>query len=505
MSDKLHRFTHEARHALTHAQDEARRLKHAAIGPEHLLLALVNPGHAPVTEVLRELGLQSRQVMETVEQSVVEGETLPTPRPNLSPSAKHAIELMVEEARQMGHRSLGIEHLLCGVTQIEAGVMPDVWRALHIDPQQVRRQMQRRLLLKGEPGRANATESYFKAPNLTTDLVAAAVQGKLDPLIGREQELDRLVQMLCRRTQRNVLLVGEPGVGRRTLVYALARRMSEGAVPAGLLGRSLQRLDLDPDGAVDHGLWRFSLAANIGETLDTCIASDALLFVDKLHKYIQPDEANAETATRLKFAVNRANLQLIATTTPSQFDALIGPNGERDWSLQVLRLDEPSPEETLEIVRGVKPIYEQHHYVVVTEQALQAAVHLAAAHVPKRFLPEKAIALVDEAGSHVQLHIADDLRNTFLALKQVRQQQQAALKAEEIDEAVQLRAREVELAAQLDDQRAAARESGPRPEVTRENVAQVVAQWTGLPTSQLLSQEGRPAQDAKPPDEAVGS
>jgi ATP-dependent Clp protease ATP-binding subunit ClpC len=363
--------------------------------------------------------------------------------------------------------------------------------------------MQRRLLLKGEPVRARATESYFKAPNLTTDLIAAAAQGKLDLLFRCAQELDRLVQMLCRRTKRNVLLVGEPGVGRRTLVYGLAQRMNDGVMPVGLLGRSLQRLDLDPDGAADRGIWRHTLASTLTETLDACVASDALLFVDKLHKYIRPDEANAETATRLKLAVNRANLQLIATTTPDQYEEFIGPDGERDWLLQVLRLDEPSLDETLEILRGVKPLYEQHHHVVMTEQALQAAVHLAAAHVPERFLPEKAIALVDEAGSHVQMHVVDELRSTFLALKQVRQQQQAALKAEEIDEAVRLRVREVELAAQLDEQRSTARLSGPRPEVTREDVAQVVAQWTGLPTSQLLSQEGHPAQDAEPPDEAA--
>ncbi len=352
--------------------------------------------------------------------------------------------------------------------------------------------------------RSRATESYLKAPNLTTDLVKAATQGQLNPLIGRAQELERLMQMLCRRTKRNVLLVGEPGVGRRTLVYGLAQRMSEGAVPAALLGRSLQRLDLDPDGAADRGLWRFNLASNIGETLDSCVASDALLFVDKLHKYIRPEEANAETATRLKLTVNRANLHLIATTTPSQYEEFIGAEGERDRALQVLRLDEPSLEETLEIVRGVKSIYEQYHHVVVTEQALEAVVHLTSIHVPERFLPEKAIDLVDEAGSHAQMHIADDLRTTFLAIKQVRQQQQEALRAEEIDEAVRLRHREVELGEQLDDQRAAARESGPRPEVTREDVAQVVAQWTGLSISQLLSQEGRPAQDAEPPDEPAG-
>jgi ATP-dependent Clp protease ATP-binding subunit ClpC len=503
MSDKLDRFTPEARHALTLAKDEAVRLKQDFVGPEHLLVALVNPGNGPVVEVLRELEIQPRLVVETVEKSMVEREMRPTSNPVLSSPTKRAIELMVEEARQLGHRNIGVEHLLCGVVQVDESAMLNVWRALHIDPQRVRRQMQRRLLLKGEPVRARATESYFKAPNLTTDLIAAAAQGKLDLLFRRAQELDRLVQMLCRRTKRNVLLVGEPGVGRRTLVYGLAQRMNDGVMPVGLLGRSLQRLDLDPDGAADRGIWRHTLASTLTETLDACVASDALLFVDKLHKYIRPDEANAETATRLKLAVNRANLQLIATTTPDQYEEFIGPDRERDWLLQVLRLDEPSLDETLEILRGVKPLYEQHHHVVMTEQALQAAVHLAAAHVPERFLPEKAIALVDEAGSHVQMHVVDELRSTFLALKQVRQQQQAALKAEEIDEAVRLRVREVELAAQLDEQRSTARLSGPRPEVTREDVAQVVAQWTGLPTSQLLSQEGHPAQDAEPPDEAA--
>ena len=359
--------------------------------------------------------------------------------------------------------------------------------------------MQRRLLLAGKQVQPKPLPPYGTVPALTTDLVVAANKGELGPLIGREQELQRLIQMLCRRTKRNVLLVGKPGVGRRTLVNGLAQRMSEGNVPLGLLGRRVHRLDLNPDGAVDRSIWRYTVSVRLSETVDECVASDAILFIDQLHKYFRPDEAAVEAAARLKLAVTRANLQVIGSTTPSQYDQFVKPETERDWSLQLLQISEPSLEETLAILRSVKSKYEQYHHVVLTEQALQAAIHLAAHYVPDRVLPEKAIDLLDEAGSHAQLRTPGELQAAFLALKQVRQQKQDALEAEEIDEAITLRRREVELAAQLDELRAA-KDKDRWPQVTREDMAEVVGLWTGLAASRILEEEDRTASEEEPPD-----
>jgi ATP-dependent Clp protease ATP-binding subunit ClpC len=455
-------------------------------------------------KVLRALGAEPLQVIRAVERAVPLGERQLAGKPALTPQTQRVIELAVDEARLRGRHYIGPEHLLLGLVRGGEGVAVNVLAALGIDLDRVRTQTEAALLQE----EAQPQEQHLAWPALleplAVDLTAAAVAGRLDPLIGREAELERLIQILCRRTQPNPLLVGEPGVGKRALVRGLAQRMVAGRVPPPLLNRRL--LLLDVNNLVPSILYRFVAEARLRQMLDVCTATRAILVIDKLPTLVAAANSQVEVANRVKLALTRGELQVIGATTPDRYGKVIGAEAARDWHLQPLLLEEPSPAETIAILQGVQSRYERHHQVVFTAEALQAAVELAVRHGPGRFLPDKALDLLDEAGSRVQMArspSADAIQALFLGLQQVRRQKAAALENQRLEEALELRRREVELEAKLDELRTSSA-TDQLPVVTPADIAAVVAQWTGAPRGFPGSRLGAGAVSRLDPAEETG-
>jgi len=498
MSDKLDRFTERARRTLTLAQEEALRLQHGYIGTEHLLLGLVRGENNMAIEVLRELGVEPTQVILAVERTVGRGEQFPARKPLLVAQTKRVIELAVHEARLMGHDFIGTEHLLLGLLREGNNTAVQVLRELDIQLDRVVRTHTVRTILQTQLRYRQIHLSRTAAIDpLAHDLTAAAKAGRFDPLIGRERELERLIQILGRRTKRNPLLVGEPGVGKRALVKGLAQRIVEGQVPPSLLNRRL--LALDVDNLITHAVYRSLVEERLQQVLDACTVGGDLLFIDRMHTLVGAAGSNVEIANRVKLGLSRGELQVIGATTPGRYDKQIDTEVARDWHLQPILLEEPSPAETVAILQGVKARYEQHHQLLITEEAILAAVELSVRYMTDRFLPDKAIDLVDEAGSWVWMDRVPDahqLRELFLELNRVREQRDVALENRRLEEVAELRRRAEELTSKIGELRAGSRAVDNLPTVTAEDIATMVAQWTGAAVGHLDPKEETGGHDA---------
>ncbi len=502
MSDKLDRFTKRAQRTLTLAQEEAMRLNHNAIGTEHLLLGLVREENSVAAKVLRELGAQPGQVIRAVERTVGHTETPPAGKPTLSPMTKRVIELSVDEARLMGHHYIGTEHLLHGIMRLGEGVAFNVLQALEINLDRVRTQTARHILQSAAQARQEARGPLPKPlhpPPLPTllgplryDLTETAQEGKLDPLIGRLEELERIIEILSRRTKNNPVLVGEPGVGKRAIVKGLAQRMAAGQVPPSLLKRRL--LVLDIGNLVPSIIYSELIERRLKKVLDEGSSSTSILFIDQIHQIVGAAGTSLDMANVIKLAVNRGDLQVIGTTTPSQFHRYMDTDAAREWYLLPVEVKESSLDETLEILRGVKSRYEAHHQLLITDQALNVAAHLAARYVTDRFLPDKAIDLIDEASSHVRTQKmlnVDEARQTMLELTQVKRLKQEAVEALSFDDAIDFRYREAELEAKLEEIHKVGQSAANQASVTMEDIAEVVSKWTGVSQSQIIDEERR--------------
>ncbi|MDE0078448.1 MAG: ATP-dependent Clp protease ATP-binding subunit [Caldilineaceae bacterium] len=494
MSDKLERFTKRARRVLTLAQEQALRLNHNHIGTEHLLLGLVQEENSVAVKVLKELGVEPGQVVRAVERTVGRGERAPLGKPTLAPRTKRVIELAVEEARMMGNHYIGTEHLLLGLVRDGDGVAVNVLRNLGINLDRVRTQTARDLLQSSAQSKEKQKKES-KTPlvdQLGLDLTASAEEGRLDPVIGRQMEIERVIQILSRRNKNNPALIGEPGVGKTAIVEGLAQRVVDGDVPEPLLNKRI--LMLDVGSLVAGTMYRGQFEERLKKVIEEIINSGAILFIDEVHMLVGAGAAGSsvDAANILKPALSRGELQVIGATTLDEYRKHIESDAALERRFQPILVEEPTIEETIEILKGIKSRYEEHHKLIISEEALDSAAHLAARYVPDRFMPDKAIDLIDEAGSRVRMYKAPhavSLRETFIDLKRLQKEKEEALETQRFDDAIDLRYQEVELQSKLDKLREGWRQVANQPVVSADDIAEVVSMWTGVPVYRMGGEE----------------
>ena len=496
MADNLRRFSKRARRSLAYAQEEAQRLNHPYIGTEHLLLGLVREENSVAARVLRSLEVEALKVRSAVEEIIGQRDQKVVGRIGLSPRTKRIIELAVNQARNMGNNYIGTEHLLLGLVQEGEGVAVDVLKSLGVTLEKVKAQTEH-LAGKGRTLRGDATKKAKETPlidQLGIDLTAQAIEDKLDPVIGRENEIQRVVQVLSRRTKNNPALIGESGVGKTAIVEGLAQLIATDRVPEGLLGKRMVMLDV---GSLVAGtIYRGQFEERLKKVIDEIRDSEAILFIDEVHMLVGAGSAGSsvDAANILKPSLARGELQCIGATTLDEYRKYIEGDPSLERRFQPIFVGEPTVEETIEILRGIKERYEAHHKLLISDEAVRTAAHLASRYVPDRYLPDKAIDLVDEAASRVRMYKIPHnigLRDSLKDLKSIREEKDEALESNRMDAALSLREREAELKSEIDQMRLGWDRSseGGQVEVTKEDIAEVVSMWTGIPVTRIASTE----------------
>ncbi len=496
MPNKMERFTQRARRVLSLAQEEAERLNHNYIGTEHLLLGLMREEGGVAGRVLRELGLDQDRVEELVDRMTHAGQRT-VGKLDLAPGTKRVLEYAVDEARKMGHHYIGTEHLLLGLVRQPEGVAIDVLKRLGVSPDQVRRQTRR--VLQESPVQSNrapqvpspARKAQAKTPlvdQLATDLTALAEEGKLDPVIGRQTEIERVIQVLSRRTKNNPALIGDPGVGKTAIVEGLAQMIVAGQTPEPLLGKRV--LQLDVGSLVAGTMYRGQFEERLKRVIDELKASDSILFIDEVHMLVGAGSAGSsvDAANILKPALARGELQCIGATTLEEYRKHIESDAALERRFQKILVDEPTIEETIEILHGIKKAYEEHHNLEITDIAIEAAANLSARYVPDRFLPDKAIDLIDESASRVRMYKSPDslrVRGTEGELERMRGDlgEAAGEDAETLNERI------AELEEKLRSLRASWNPETNKAQVTEEDVAEIISMWTGIPLTRIAGEE----------------
>ena len=504
-SKNWERFTQRARRVLSLAQEEAERLNHNYIGSEHVLIGLLREEGGVAGRVLRELGLDAVRVQAMVERlSGGPGTRTPFTKIELSPSTKRVLELAVEEARRMGQHYISTEHLLLGLARQNEGLAIDVLRKFGISAEQIRRQTRR--MLRESPvatsestpsstPRRSAKKEKSKTPlvdQLATDLTALAEENKLDPVIGRSNEIERVIQILARRTKNNPALIGEPGVGKTAIIEGLAQRIIDGRVPDILHNKRV--LQLDVGSLVAGTMYRGQFEERLKRVIEELKSSDAILFIDEVHMLVGAGSAGSsvDAANILKPALARGELQTIGATTLDEYRKYIESDAALERRFQPVRVDEPSPEESIEILHGIKGAYEKHHNLFITEEAIDAAVHLSTRYVTERFLPDKAIDLIDESASRVRMYRVPqpaDIREAYDTLRDIRTERAIAEDDGRTEDVFHLNEREEEIQRQLDQLRAGGAQQEKSVSVTAEDIAEVLSMWTGIPIYQFTQEE----------------
>jgi ATP-dependent Clp protease ATP-binding subunit ClpC len=497
----MERFTQRARRVLSLAHQEAERMRHNYIGTEHLLLGLIREEGGVAGRVLRELGLEVDRVQEIVERLTGTGQYRGG-KLDLSPGTQQVLEYAVDEARRMGHHYIGTEHLLLGLVRHGEGVAIDVLRKLGITAEQIRRQT-RRVLQESTTSRTSVSErrssereekKKAKTPmvdQLAVDLTQLAEEAKLDPVIGRVMEIERVIQILARRTKNNPALIGEPGVGKTAIVEGLAQRIIEGDVPAPLLDKRV--LQLDVGSLVAGTMYRGQFEERLKRVIDELKAAEAILFIDEVHMLVGAGAAGSsvDAANILKPALSRGELQVIGATTLDEYRKHIESDAALERRFQPVMVEEPSLDETLDILRGVRSAYEEHHRLTISDDALDAAARLSARYVTERFLPDKAIDLIDESSSRVRMYkspAAKTAKDLMGQLRELRANHALALEDGRYDDAQEMLERQENLERQLERLRTGW-DRTTSPIVTADDIAEVVAMWTGVPVMQLAQEE----------------
>jgi ATP-dependent Clp protease ATP-binding subunit ClpC len=492
MADKFDRFTKRARRVLTLAQEEAQRLNHNYIGTEHLLLGLVREENGVAVRVLQELNVDLKQIRERIERTVGRGQRAMYGKLSLTPRTKRVIELAVDEARRLGHHYIGTEHLLLGLIREGEGVAVDVLKGMGVSLDKVRAQTAR-VMMENSSRTGTATDTKKETPlvdQLGTDLTAKAEQGKLDPVIGRKIEIERVIQILSRRNKNNPALIGEPGVGKTAIVEGLAQRIVKGETPETLLGKRVVMLDV---GSLVAGtMYRGQFEERLKRVIEEIKDSGAILFIDEVHMLVGAGSAGSsvDAANILKPALSRGELQCIGATTLDEYRKHIEGDAALERRFQPVMVEEPSIEETIEILRGIRSRYEAHHNLKITDDALESAAYLSARYVTDRFMPDKAIDLIDEAGARVRLYkipFSAQSQQTIAELRELRRTLQEAITAGQYEQAAALRDREKELQASLERENDWA--PSTKPKVTNEDIADVVAMVTGIPVQRIATEE----------------
>jgi ATP-dependent Clp protease ATP-binding subunit ClpC len=501
MADNLDKFTKRARRVLSYAQEEATRLNHNYIGTEHLLLGLLREEEGLAAKVLRDLGVDQNRVRRMIEDLVGRGQAPANARLTLTPRTRRVIELAVDEARRLGHHYIGTEHLLLGLVREEEGIAISVLRTLNLSPEKIRQQLTK-AVLESQPEKVTAGEkkkSDVKTPlldQLATDLTALAEQGKLDPVIGRQKEIERVIQILARRTKNNPALVGEPGVGKTAIVEGLAQHIVQGNVPGPLLNKRVVQLDV---GSLVAGtIYRGQFEERMKRVIEELKGSKTILFIDELHMVVGAGAAGSavDAANILKPALSRGELQVVGATTMEEYRKHIESDAALERRFQPVRVEEPTVEETIEILKGIRPRYEAHHQLKITDEALVAAANLAARYVTDRFLPDKAIDLIDEASSRVRMYKIPkppEVVEADLALQRIIQEKERAVENEQFDRAAELLGQETDLRERLQQMKLNWMNavSQTPPKVTSDDVAEVVSMWTGVPVTSIALEESQ--------------
>jgi ATP-dependent Clp protease ATP-binding subunit ClpC len=498
LMDRFDKFTDRARKVLTLAQDEAQRFNHNYIGTEHLLLGLVREGEGVAARVLENMNVELAKVRTAVEFIIGRGDRPVVGEVGLTPRAKRVIELAIDEARRLGHNYIGTEHLLLGLVREGEGIAAGVLESLGVNLDKVRHEVIRVLSQSSSAGPAQETKRASKTPTvdaLGINLTEAARSGKLDPVIGREKEIERVIQILSRRTKNNPALIGEPGVGKTAIAEGLAHRIVNADVPETLAGKRVLTLDIGSlvAGTKYRGEFEERLKKIIEELRNT---NDAILFIDELHTLVGAGAAEGaiDAANILKPPLSRGELQCIGATTLDEYRKYIEKDAALERRFQPVMVEEPTLEQTIEILMGIRERYEQHHKVVITDDAVRAAADLSIRYITDRHLPDKAIDLIDEAASRVRLRHASappELRTAQKELEKVTKEKDAAINAQEYEQAATLRESEATSRETVDRLRAEwqSQVSGDTPKVDEEEIAQVVAMWTGIPVTRIAQEE----------------
>jgi ATP-dependent Clp protease ATP-binding subunit ClpC len=497
MSDKLDRFTKRARQALVFAQEEAQQLGHRWIGTEHLLLGLLREEQGIAAKVLAQMGLNIEQVRRMVAETLGRAEQLVAGPIELAPRTKRVLELAIDEARRLGHNFIGTEHLLLGLIREGQGIAAGILESNGLDLERVRQETLRQMQLVAPQGaqQKEAGKGQSLVDQLGTDLTEAARQGKLDPVIGRQKEIERVVQILARRTKNNPALIGEPGVGKSAIVEGLAQRIVSGEVPDRLMGKRVVMLDV---GSLVAGtMYRGQFEERMKRVIDEIRKTKSILFIDELHMIVGAGAAGSsvDAANILKPSLARGELQCVGATTMSEYRKHIESDPALERRFQPVLVAEPTIEETIDILRGIRSRYEEYHRLTITDGAVVAAANLAARYVPDRFLPDKAIDLVDEAASRVRTYKAFQpaaVKTAFLRLQEMQRAKDQALEERRLEEAAQLREQERELRQNIEQLQLGLSDAEGEPEglkVTEGDIAEIVSMWTGVPVTQLANEE----------------
>jgi ATP-dependent Clp protease ATP-binding subunit ClpC len=501
----MERFTQRARRVLSLAQEEAERLQHNYIGTEHLLLGLMREEGGVAGRVLRDLGLEQSRVEELVERLTRASNRTSPQQLDLSPGTKKVLELAVDEARRMGHHYIGTEHLLLGLVRQSEGVAIDVLKRLGVSPEEVRRQTRR--VLQESPVQPQASQedrqtrsarSREKTPlvdQLATDLTQMAIDGKLDPVVGRETEIERVIQVLSRRRKNNPALIGEPGVGKTAIVEGLAQRVVAGDTPKQLLNKRV--LQLDVGSLVAGTMYRGQFEERLKRVIEELKSSDSILFIDEVHMLVGAGSAGSsvDAANILKPALSRGELQCIGATTLDEYRKHIESDAALERRFQQILVEEPTIEETIEILQGIKEPYQDHHNVEITDEAIDQAAHLSARYVSDRFLPDKAIDLIDEAAARLRMYKSPEaaqVRRAEVDLVDVEDEIQLIETEGDKEDKSQLDnlyARRGSLKATLAEYKANWNEETNQPRLVGEDIAEVVAMWTGIPVMRIAGEE----------------
>ncbi|WP_280146427.1 ATP-dependent protease ATP-binding subunit ClpC [Bacillus velezensis] len=491
------RFTERAQKVLALAQEEALRLGHNNIGTEHILLGLVREGEGIAAKALQALGLGSDKIQKEVESLIGRGQEM-SQTIHYTPRAKKVIELSMDEARKLGHSYVGTEHILLGLIREGEGVAARVLNNLGVSLNKARQQVLQ-LLGSNETGSsASGTNSNANTPTLDSlarDLTAIAKEDSLDPVIGRSKEIQRVIEVLSRRTKNNPVLIGEPGVGKTAIAEGLAQQIINNEVPEILRDKRVMTLDM---GTVVAGTkYRGEFEDRLKKVMDEIRqAGNIILFIDELHTLIGAGGAEGaiDASNILKPSLARGELQCIGATTLDEYRKYIEKDAALERRFQPIQVDQPSADESIQILKGLRDRYEAHHRVSITDEAIEAAVKLSDRYISDRFLPDKAIDLIDEAGSKVRLRsftTPPNLKELEQKLDEVRKEKDAAVQSQEFEKAASLRDTEQRLREQVEDTKKTWKEKQGQEnsEVSVEDIAMVVSSWTGVPVSKIAQTE----------------